>query len=393
MAIDSSAAHRFVDDPQASPRIVPRGATRPPHFLHIFPSFGVGGVPIRISFIINHFGERYRHSIVALDGCFDSKTRLDGALRVELLDPPQTGGGLPANVIRIRHQLRALRPDLLLTYNWGSVEWAFANALSPLCRHIHLESGFGPEEAEGQLRRRALFRRLALARAAHLVVPSHHLVELATTEWKIDPARIVLIANGVDYERFAAPPGVRRTNPFFPDDRAVVIGTVAPLRAEKNVARLIRAFAAIPRDLEARLLIAGDGPERSRLEALAAALGVGERTRFAGHIENMHEAYVWFDVFALSSDTEQMPNALIQAMAAGRPVAAVDVGDIKRIVSPENRLLIGPKTDETGLTRVLEQLIRDPAERSRLGLSNQLHARTHYDAERMFRAYEAVFEG
>ena len=167
------------------------------HLLHVFPSFGFGGVPIRICSIINHFGTRYRHTILSLDSCLDSRIRIDPAIDVDFQSVSASRYGLISNVVRCRRYLKELRPDLLLTYNWGSVEWAFANALAPICPNVHLESGFQPEEADGQLARRVLFRRLALARAWRIVVPSKTLATIATKTWKLPKGKVVRIPNGV----------------------------------------------------------------------------------------------------------------------------------------------------------------------------------------------------
>ena len=191
-------AAKTVDQPGRSTPV----PTAPPHLLHVFPSFGFGGVPIRICNVINHFAGRYRHSIVALDNCLDSRSRLEDELQVQLVsvDCP-TAGSLRA--LRSHGSLlRRLRPDLLLTYNWGSIEFALANRLLGVARHLHFESGFGREEADRQLPRRVYFRRLALARTAGVVVPSRTLYETVTRVWRINSNKVRHVPNGVDCERF-----------------------------------------------------------------------------------------------------------------------------------------------------------------------------------------------
>src|SRR5262249_56226371 len=94
--------------------------------------------------------------------------------------------------------LRRTGPDLLLTYNWGSIEWAATNRLWRVAPHIHFESGFGPEEAHRQIPRRALARRFALRRAQRVVVPSHNLVRIATEIWRLDTRQVAYVPNGVD---------------------------------------------------------------------------------------------------------------------------------------------------------------------------------------------------
>ncbi len=359
--------------------------------LHVLPTFAVGGVQVRTANIINHFGDRYRHAIVALDGDYACKSRLCGG---SVVDFPSIGthrNGLLGKLIGIRAALRRLRPRMLLTYNWGTTDWALANTLSPVCRHIHLEDGFGVEEADRQFARRVLFRRIALARTSRVVVPSQTLVDIATRVWKLSPDRVLHIPNGVDCSEFAGP---RQPAPHIgfrksPDE--LVVGTIAPLRPEKNLELLLRAFAAVAERFTARLLIAGEGPERPKLSALAKELRIEDKVVFTGHVAAVQEVLGVLDVFAMTSKTEQMPFSVLQAMAAARPIAAVDVGDVKRMLAPDNRAFVVPKKNEHEFRSVLERLLADPVARFDLGLQNQAHVRANYPQERMFVAYESLF--
>ncbi len=362
----------------------------PRHILHVFPSFGYGGAPIRICNIINHFGQRLKHTIVATDGCYDCRARIHPEVQVDLESVPVSKYGLFRNIFRFRATISAVRPDLLLTYNWGAIEWALANNLSPICRNVHLESGFGVEEADRQLRRRVLFRRVALARTSCVIVPSRNLADIATRIWKLDVGHVVYIPNGVDCRRFASSPVSGLIQGFTKAPGELIVGTVAPLRPEKKLQRLLHAFSAVADRFDARLLIVGDGPELPHLRARAADLGIEDRVLFAGHVDEVEKVLGWLDIFALSSDTEQMPNSLLQAMAAGRPVVAVDVGDVKEIVAPENRPFIVPRDDARQFRGGLERLLGDASERARLGRLNQARVRKYFSEERMFSAYEAV---
>ncbi len=362
------------------------------HLVHVFPTFGLGGVQLRISTVLNRLGQRYRHTIVATDGCFDSRTRLDPSLEVAFTSVVTSCNSLPTTLRQLRRHLRSLRPDLLLTYNWGAVEWGLANGLLPICRHVHFESGFGPEEADRQMMRRVLFRRLALARSERLVVPSQTLVEIATKIWRIPREKVLYVPNGVDCDRFAARPGPDALPGFKPNPNELVIGTVAPLRAEKNLDRLMRAFAGVRGHPSIRLVIVGDGPERSRLVELARELETVDRVLLAGHIENVEEVLGLFDIFALSSDTEQMPNSLLQAMAAGLPVVATDVGDVARILSPENRRFVVARDNGAAFGSALTTLLSDGSLRGYLGRRNRMHVRSHYGFDRMVQAYEKIFD-
>ena len=372
----------------------------PFHLLHVFPSFGLGGVPIRICEVANRLGPAWRHSIYALDGECAATRRLEAGLTWTAKPLRLPRYGLPATLLAYRRLFRRERPDLLLTYNWGAVEAALANALWQPLPQIHFESGFGPEEAEGQLRRRVFLRRLALKRCRALVVPSSGLATLAESSWGLAAARVRLLRNGVDAARFRAPPG--QVWPLAGEEAGpgrVTIGTLAPLRREKNLARLLQTFAALRARAEAeglaaedlRLVIAGDGGERAALEGLAADLGIAGATRFLGHRDDVPQVLAAFDLFALTSDTEQLPNSLLQAAAAGRPVVAVDVGDVAAALAPESRPFVTAKADREALVANLARLCRSADLRRRLGAANQVHVRRHHGMEAMVAAYRGLF--
>ena len=247
------------------------------HALHVFPSFGIGGVPLRMVRVINHVGKRLRHTVIALDNNFEAAEGL--AADCELMPPRNRNVGSLQAIARGRMTLHRVRPDLLMTYNWGSIEWAMANRLLPVSRHLHIEAGFSQAEADTQLPRRVRFRRWALARCDRVVVPSRLIEGLACDVWGLPRERVMYVPNGVDVARFCSL--ARDIAPGFTRRRGeLVVGTVAPLRPEKNVGRLLRVFARLDPSLVIRLLVAGDGVERELLKRLAAELGIAERVVF-----------------------------------------------------------------------------------------------------------------
>ncbi len=341
--------------------------------------------------VINNFGNRFRHTIIALDGNFDAAEQLFSGIEISLMTPKRQKSGILYETVSAALTLRRVRPDLLITYNWGSIEWAMANRILPSASHVHFEAGFGKEEADIQLRRRVLCRRWALARCARIVVPSRRLQRIACDSWRL-PADIVwYLPNGVDVERFAAP--ARDANPgFIRRSGELIVGTVAPLRPEKNIGRLLRVFAMLDPSLPVRLVVAGDGVERGALQQFAQELGISDRVTFTGQVPP-ESVLCCFDVFALSSDTEQMPNAVLEAMAARLPVASVDVGDVKDMVCEDNQDFIVARNDSAGFAAAIQRLLREPAIRDRLGNQNRLRAITEFSLQRMFDRYSELFLG
>ena len=360
--------------------------------LHVIPSFTTGGVPIRLVNVANRLGDDFRHLVLALDGVTGAAARFSAAADYELVSLAIDKTKPIGNLFHFHRTLAALRPDLLLTYNWGAIDWAIVNSLWPVCRHLHFEDGFGPAEMHRTLRRRVLGRRWGLARAERIIVPSRGLEEIARTVWRLPAERLLYLANGVDIGRFArvaepAIPGFTRR----PGER--IIGTVAPLRPEKNLHRLIRAFARLPADLEIRLAIVGDGSERASLAAEAERCGAAARIHFAGATAKPEEALHAFDLFAISSETEQMPISVLEAMAAGRAVAGVEVGDIADMVATENRPFIVPRDDEAGLAAAMARLVTAPDLARAIGARNAAKAHAAFDQERMFASYERLYRG
>src|SRR5262249_1164874 len=121
-------------------------------------------------------------------------------------------------------------------------------------------------------------------------------------------------------------------------------------------------------------------------------LGLGERVHLAGHRAAPQDDYRAMDAFALSSDTEQMPVALLEAMASALPVAATDVGDVRRILPPEQGELVVPAGPEPGaLARALARLVDDAALRAQLGRANRERVEREYSFAGMVAAYRAVY--
>lgn len=355
-----------------------------PLLLHVFPSFAVGGAQVRFCAVANRFGPRWRHAIVSLDGRWDCAARLAPDAEVTRVESPSMAGGLPRRIRAIRRSLQTLRPDLLITSNWGSIEWAIANRVTSQLPHLHTEDGFGPEESTGQLFRRVLTRRIALRRS-ELVLPSDLLVRMARNTWRLPAERLHRVVNGLDLGRFAPGEALR-------SDEACVIGTVAALRREKNVGRLLRAVARLRKEGAAlRLMIVGDGPERAALQALAQDLGIAAIVEFLGHVEDPAPIYRLFDVYALSSDTEQMPFSVLEAMASGLPVVATEVGDLRAMLPELSQQLIVPR-DDGAMAEALRPLVTSADLRARLGAANRAKAVRDYDQEQMFQSFAQLFD-
>jgi glycosyltransferase involved in cell wall biosynthesis len=359
-----------------------------PHLLHVPATFAPGGYQVRTARLINACGDAFRHTICALDGCLDALDLVDRPRLVETLAPPPRSGTAGA-VRALRGLLRAARPDLLLTYNWGSIEAVMAGRTLGLAM-LHHEDGFLPDEAAGFKRRRIWTRRLVLRWPRLVVVPSQRLHGIATDLWRLGEERVRLIPNGVSLETYA----LRDGNPELraalgiPRD-AFVVGSVGHLRPEKNPVRLVEAVARM-RTGGVHLLLLGDGPERARVAEAARAAGLGARAHLPATWPTRAATTRAMDAFALSSDTEQMPVALVEAMACGLPAVSTDVGDVARMVPESGRAFV-VALDAALLAEALDRLAAAPELRAALGAAGRARVASAYSFEAMVAAHRAAY--
>lgn len=363
----------------------PRRALNRAVLLHVFPSFGYGGQQARFVALAARLGDEFHHHVVALDGDHAAQALLPETAPVDISDFHVKKSSLASisNISHFRKLIALVNPAILCTYNWGAMEAVMANRLGPRIPHIHFEDGFGPDESPGgQSGKRVATRRLLL-NASTVVVPSYCLDDIATDVWKIKPARVRYISNGVDIDRLQGAPSAVSTK--------ITIGTLGALRPEKNHVRLIKAFMTADREKRARLTIVGEGPMREALIAAIKENNAEDRIELLGATAAPHEAYRDFDIFALSSDTEQAPLSMMEAMAAGLPVVAPNIGDIASMISDENRALVTPPGDDDAFIYALAQLIQSPTERAQLGAANRAKAREEFAIEPMIEKYRTLF--
>jgi glycosyltransferase involved in cell wall biosynthesis len=296
---------------------------------------------------------------------------------------------------RLRLLLRAERPHVLHTHAAkagaaGRFAAVIAGRARPPARvhtfHGHVLRGyFGPRRERAF---RAVERTLARATSA-LVAPSvevrNDLVALG-----VAPAeRFEVIRYGFTFAE--AGDGDRVREELGLGD-TFVVGWVGRLTEIKRPLDLVRVLAAlVERGVDAALVLVGDGPERPAVEALATELGVASRCRFAGYRKSLEDWHAAFDALLLTSANEGTPVAALEALAAGRPAVATDVGGVRAVVEEGETGFLAPAGDVGGLADGLERLARDPELRRRLGAVGAERVRERFGRERMVDEVEALY--
>ncbi len=364
---------------------------KPLRILHCHSTFSLGGKEARAVQLMNAFGDRAEHVILSsVPDALGAREAIDPSIRVSFPGetfPPLHG---KPSLGRYRDLVRVMKQfDLILSYNWGSMDVVGARRLLPAgCPPlIHHEDGFNADENERLNWKRNWFRRLMLPSAKAMVVPSLRLEEVARNVWK--RPNVIRISNGIDIARYSAAAVAGSIPGLVKAPGEVVVGTLAGLREVKNLPRLVRAVAKQPTHV--KLVIVGEGPEREHIQALAKSLGLGDRLIMPGFLAGPHRYVGHFDIFALSSDSEQFPISLVEGMAAGKPAVSTDVGDVRFIVSEPNQAYVVPRDDDAAYADALSRLIEDADLRHKVGSSNRAFAEANYDERRMIDRYASLY--
>ena len=366
----------------------------PVRILHLHSTFDLGGKEARAVRLMNAWGDRATHMIVsAMPDNLSARDRIDRGIRHEIAQdpPPLTGRPSVARYEAIARFMRGF--DLVLTYNWGAIDGVmarrvFGRGAPPL---VHHEDGFNEDEAAGLKRERNYYRRVALPAAHALAVPSRVLEEIALGTWKQPRTRVHRIANGIPTALYADKPDLKAIPGFVRNEREVTIGTVAGLRAVKDLPALVRACGGL--SARFRLVIVGEGPERGAIEQAALAMGIDDRVVLPGFLDRPYRYMGLFDLLALSSRSEQFPISVVEAMAAGLPVVAPPVGDVAGMVAEANRPFILSHHGEVRLRDAIQALAEDVDLRARVGAANRAKARAEFDEGVMIARYAALYEG
>lgn len=200
--------------------------------------------------------------------------------------------------------------------------------------------------------------------------------------------RVLVLENGVDLDRFP--------NPFTPrrSDGGRRVGVLANLRPVKGLDVFIAAAARLSREFpDVRFIVGGEGEQREELERLAATSGIAHCVELPGSQRDVPAFLAGLDVAVLSSRSEGLSNALLEYMAAGRPVVATAVGGNPRLIEHGVNGLLTPPNDPEALAQSIALLLREPELAARLAKEGRRRVETHYSREAMVRRFERFYLG
>jgi len=302
-------------------------------------------------------------------------------------------GGRDGTVLwRLERELRRFRPHILQTFlfhanlagriaaRWAGIPYIVA----------------GIRVADRRYRSRLWLDRLTNGLVDCNVCVSRGVAEFSIHEGRLDPAKVVVIPNGVDVRRFAeAPPA--DLSPFGIPPGCFVFVSVGRLDPQKGYLVLLDAVGQLRRELgpedakRLRVLIVGEGPERSRLEERIAASGLAECITLAGWQADVPGLLRAAAAYVHPALWEGLPNALLEAMAAGLPVVAARAEGVDEVVCDGETGLLVNSGDAPMLARAMRTLIERPEQRHELGRRGQLLVAEHFTWGRVIGAYEDLY--
>jgi sugar transferase (PEP-CTERM/EpsH1 system associated) len=363
-----------------------RGANAPtrvkPVVAHVVLSLKVGGLERVVVNLVKGLRDSNYSCVVC---CLE--TRGEFAADVDALGVPvhvfHKKLGLDFGMIlRLAQFLREHSVKIIHTHNPGAhIYGLLAARLAGVPVRVHTRHGRNSPED----RKRVWINRI-LSWGTDVIVPvSDDASLVATNVEHISPKKVHRIWNGIDttlytphHKPLAGPP---------------VIGTVARLSPAKDQGTMLVAFRHVLEEIpDARLILAGDGPCSMELREEAARLGVNSHVEFLGQCSNVPEVLKRMSIFTLSSTTEGLPMTLLEAMAAGLPIVATDVGGNRELVQPPHCGLVVPARDPRALSRAYIDLLRDPQRCAQMGAASRARTVQYFSIDHTLSEYTKLYD-
>jgi glycosyltransferase involved in cell wall biosynthesis len=352
--------------------------------LHIIDSFELGGAQTALLNLVGAIDrDRYQPEVACMHGrgVFWNAFAALG-IPVHSLSPRKW---LPLYLWRLARLLRAESFSIVHCHLFGA-NWI----AKPLAALLGVPVRINHDQCNDILRHQSRAA-LALDRftnrwSSHICAVSASTQHFLLAREGVPVDRISLVYNGVDLSRFVSAAERPRAKPF------IVLG-VGRLSAQKNFELFLEAASQISREFpETRFQIAGTGPEERILHAQAAALGLGDRVTFLGHVDDTRALYARAHALLMTSRFEGTPLAVLEAMAMRVPIVAPKLDGIGEILTHERDALVVERRSGADFAYAVGRLIREPELGPRLASAAEATVRERFSARTMAEQVEAVYE-
>jgi glycosyltransferase involved in cell wall biosynthesis len=360
--------------------------------LHVIETPGPGGAEKALVDIAHGISGEF--SCIGLEMCRDSWTGRELRKRgIEVLTLPLARAFDFTWPRRFARLLRELGVDCVHAHEFTGNCYGTAGAL--LARVPIVCTTHGKNYWPEKLYRRLAYRWVA-RRANAFVFVSDDLARFAAQVLGTSAGRFHIVKNGVDtrtYRRDShARERIRGELRLLPEQQLIVaVGSLYPV---KGHAVLLEAFARVrSRDGSAQLVIVGDGPLRTELEQRIRELGIEDSARILGRRADVPDVLNAADLFVMSSLSEGLPLALLEAMAVGLPVISTAVGGIPEVVIPDRTGWLVRPADVEDLATKIRYVLEDPQQRRAVGEAGLARCVSEYSLEKTVTEFTRIYRG
>jgi glycosyltransferase involved in cell wall biosynthesis len=354
--------------------------------LQLIETSGPGGAEKMLVNLVGELSKGEFHPIVCLrkEGWLHNQLQESGC---ETKIVPHNGYINSAWFRQLRKIIHAEQIDVIHAHEFAMN--AYGSVLSGLTGVPVITTVHGKSYYHDKWRRRFAYR--LIARWSKMVAVSEDIRNFLVTQVGIDRDHVMTIHNGIDVKAYIGNFGEDRAQEK--DRTKYVIGAVGSLYAVKGHTCLLKALAIVLKTQpDVVCKIAGQGHLLGQLQTEAAELGIANKVTFLGLRDDIPEFLQNIDVFVLSSLSEGLPLSVLEALAAGKPVVATDVGGVSEVVQDQITGFVVPPKDPEALAARILQVMADQAMSERLGRAGREKVERDFSLDTMTKQYEALYE-
>jgi sugar transferase (PEP-CTERM/EpsH1 system associated) len=353
--------------------------------LHLVYSMGCGGLEKVIVNLINGSKDySCEHIIVTLTPEHELVSLIEGKVTVYCVNK-KPGKDIHCHW-RLYKLFRKLRPDVLNTYNFGTIEYQMVAKMAGIRLGIHSDHGRGGDDSLGKNGRNNLVRRFMSRFIDVYVVVSKDLYYWVKNDIRIESKQIKIVQNGVAIENYSE----RRSS-----ETAFTFCTVGRLDEIKNQILMIKAYhqaiETSPELLVTKLQLVGDGPMRDVLKALVSSLQLENNIELMGYREDIANILSMANAFVLSSNYEAMPMTILEAMASHVPVVTTDVGGIRHFISDQEATFVEAGNEQLLAEKFIELYQHPKNYQGKINKAYKLVS-DNYSLQNMCKVYMDIYE-
>ncbi len=326
--------------------------TQQPLVVHLIYCLDTGGLErVMLNCIRGMADQGFRHAVVSLTHASSFAKQLPNDVPVYCLGK-KPGADLSVH-LKLWRLLRDLRPTILHSYNLATLEYHPVGWLAGVRGHFHAEHGRDVNDPKGENKKYQWLRRLISPFVQRFIAVSDDLNQWLLQQVRLPSAKVQLIYNGINTERF---------NSSAVKNNLFTFIHVARLSPIKDQTTLVNAFALLCQHSTkpCRLLLVGDGPLRPQLTQQVTELGLSTQVELLGERQDIAQLMQQSHVFVMSSLAEGIPMTVLEAMACGLPVVATAVGGLPELIQEGHGKLVAPES-ATALAAAMQCYLEQPA--------------------------------